>query len=437
MIREKCITVLDKALEYSFYGLAFFIPVSIAFTEIFTTLAITAFVLKSLLCLKHQRKAASPASSFFALPNIFILLFFCFCALSLVHCASVLPKSLNALFGKWGKFIMLYWVASASFAEEGRFRKMGLVFLASAALAVVDAFSQRFFSLEFLLHRPLVDVNFAGHTEWAVTGAFKHSNDFATYLICSIPLLAGIAVTHPQSVGIQESRRSGISSVSFLSVVLLLTFCLILTFSRGGWLGFIVACGMMCFLLPKKKFFFFLGLIFFALLFSSPEILKRAATVFGAGGDSGRYQLWDGAWAMIAQHPWIGNGVGTFMAFFQDYVQGRGAMYAHNCYLQMWAEVGVFGLLCFLLFLGTVFRSGFLALRRCAGLEMAPILAGLLCGALAFLVQSALDTNLYALQPSALFWLFLGMIRAMSGDESKERSFAKDRLRMTQKNSSF
>ena len=48
------------------------------------------------------------------------------------------------------------------------------------------------------------------------------------------------------------------------------------------------------------------------------------------------------------------------------------------------------------------------------------VLAGLLCGAVAFLVQGALDTNFYSLQLSAMFWLFLGMIQAVSHPKNAE-----------------
>ena len=111
------------------------------------------------------------------------------------------------------------------------------------------------------------------------------------------------------------------------------------------------------------------------------------------------------------------------MAFFQDYVQGRGVMYAHNCFLQIWAETGIFALLSFLMFFGMVLRSGFWAIRREPGGEKAAILSGFLCGAVAFLIQSSLNTNLYALQPSAMFWLFLGLIQALSCSKSSAKDF--------------
>ncbi len=452
MTLEKCSAILDKILECALYGLAFFIPVSIALTEIFTATAIAAFVLKKILGLRPGSLKENRGASFLAPANIFLLLFFVFCALSMVHSGPYIHKSLNALLGKWGKFLILYWAAASSLGTEKRLRNITLVFLASAALVILDAYSQKFFGLEFLLHRPMIDINFGGHTELAVTGAFKHPNDFAAYLICVLPLLAGLVTAIPRPENAKrlslkdsvilspkegEGSRSGFFSrrgrdqndgqgsfrqpvretfhrASLVVVICLLVLCLILTFSRGGWLGFIVAGILMVLLFPEKKFFLFIAALFILALLVMPGIPERMVASFGAGGDSGRYQLWDGAWAMIAEHPFLGKGVGTFMAFSQDYIRGRGDVYAHNCFLQMWAEVGVLGLLIFLLFLGRVFRCGFRAIRCGAWGWNSAALAGLLCGTVAFLVQSVLDTNFYALQPSALFWLFLGMIAASS-----------------------
>ncbi len=423
MTLEKNIAVLDKIVEYSLYGLAFFIPISIALTETFTIIAIVAFFLTKVLSLRLNSGPKTQKVSFFTPTNIFLLLFLVFCALSLINCGPYLSKGLNALFGKWGKFIMLYWVVAASLGTEKRMRNITLVFLASGALVAIDAYSQKFLGLEFLLHRPMTGVIYAGRNEFAVTSAFKHSNMFAAYLICAIPLLTSMAAALRRSDGVQTPLLQTFYRCSLLTVILLLIFCLVQTFSRSAWLGFIVAGFLMTLLLPRKKFFLILGAVFMLLIILLPGVSERVVASVQAGGDSGRYELWHGTWAMIAEHPFLGKGVGTFMAFFQDYVQGRGAMYAHNCFLQMWAETGIFALLSFLMFLGTMLRGGFWAIRREPGGEKAAILAGFLCGAVAFLIQSSLNTNLYALQPSAMFWLFLGLTQALSCSKSSAKDF--------------
>lgn len=48
MKAQKCNDALDKILELSLYGVAFFIPISIALVEICTATAIVAFLLKKI-----------------------------------------------------------------------------------------------------------------------------------------------------------------------------------------------------------------------------------------------------------------------------------------------------------------------------------------------------------------------------------------------------
>ncbi len=420
MTLEKWIRALDKVLEYSLYGIAFFIPISIALVETCTVLAIVAFVLKKAIALATNTNNERSFHFLLRPPTLWLLLFFIFCLLSVFNSPPYLGKSLNALLGKWGKFIMLYFSVSDHLREEGRIRSILNVFLASAALVVLDTFSQRFLGIEFLLGRPMVDVNYAGRTVYAVTGALKHPNDFAVYLTCMVPMLYSFRL------GLHHSKPPQTFPVllhrSTLSLALcLLIIALVLTYSRAGWLGLLIACGVMLLCLPEKKWL--IGMIagFIALVAFSPGMAERVSMTLRSGGDSGRYQLWNGTWAMIADHPLSGRGIGTFMAVFQDYVQGRGAMYAHNCYLQIWAETGFFALLFFLLFLAWVFKEAFSSLHKTPTGETRYLLAGLSGGALAFLVQSAFDTNLYSLQPSALFWLVLGMISALSKKDPRER----------------
>ena len=79
--------------------------------------------------------------------------------------------------------------------------------------------------------------------------------------------------------------------------------------------------------------------------------------------------------------------------------------YAHNSYLQIWAETGIFGAVFFMIPLAVILWRK--APRRGTG---PPLSAGsaLWTGLLAFLIQAFFDTNFHALQTSLLFWIFWG-----------------------------
>jgi O-antigen ligase len=132
--------------------------------------------------------------------------------------------------------------------------------------------------------------------------------------------------------------------------------------------------------------------------------------IFSLGGSSGweRIQLWKGTWNMIKEHPVLGFGINTYSKYFPlykppDYPDIR---YAHNSYLQMWSEIGLVGLGVFLCLIFAVLKNALCKIREKINKGfLGLVFLGLLAGYIAFLVQSAFDTNLYSLVLFTLFWV--------------------------------
>ena len=59
-----------------------------------------------------------------------------------------------------------------------------------------------------------------------------------------------------------------------------------------------------------------------------------------------------------------------------------------------------------------IFWNGIKCLRKTADIFMYPMILGTGLGLLAFLIHSAVDTNLYSLPLAALFWLSCGILSA-------------------------
>jgi len=149
--------------------------------------------------------------------------------------------------------------------------------------------------------------------------------------------------------------------------------------------------------------------VFLSTLFLFPPFIKRIMFSFSLSGDSQRYIIWQGAIDMIKESPFLGKGLGTFMDYFSQYVPNMSACYAHNCYLQIWAESGIFTLIAFLALAGFIVYRGIRISLRNKQDEFGILLAGLTSGIFGFLVVSFFDTQLYSLQLSVLFWTILGV----------------------------
>ena len=100
------------------------------------------------------------------------------------------------------------------------------------------------------------------------------------------------------------------------------------------------------------------------------------------------------------------------MEYSPGYITGLGAQYAHNCYLQIWAETGLLSLSCFFLFLGTILAAGKKALNIQPLMPASYVTAATMSGIIAFLVHGFFDVHFYSAQLSALFWLMAGLLFA-------------------------
>ena len=121
---------------------------------------------------------------------------------------------------------------------------------------------------------------------------------------------------------------------------------------------------------------------------------------------------------MILDRPNFGYGPNTFMPTFIDFgraIRGAGyytmPTYAHNCFIQLAAETGFWGLASFVWILGVLFQKVIrqLASRKSGDHNLKMVSASILGGVVAFLGHSFVDTDLFSLQLSALFWFMIGL----------------------------
>ncbi|MEI6437668.1 MAG: O-antigen ligase family protein [Candidatus Omnitrophota bacterium] len=393
----KVVSMADRVLIFSLYATAFCLPLSIAAVETFIFLAVLAFIVKKML---------RPDFGFLRdRAHFFLLLFFVFSAFSLVNSGVNMHKSLNALFFKWGEYILLFFVVQDTLSDPRRIRNTVFVLLASAALVALDCASQYFFSWEFVRGKVVFAID---GTMKAITGPFKHYNSLAAYLVCTLTLILSILTVASGSF-LKDALRGKKRQGGLILLGLVLACALLLTFSRGAWTGLTGALLLMLLLSRQLKLMVSQVVIFSFVLFN-PVIRDRAFSIFHDGADTGRFGFWSAAAGMIHDHPWLGTGIGTFMSNFAQYGKVPGIWYAHNCYLQIWAETGIFALISFLAFLFLIFQRGFAAF----GKTRDGVVLGLVCALFGYAVHAFFDNHLYSVQLAVLFWFMAGLVAAAS-----------------------
>lgn len=391
-MKSKISHLLDVGVLYCLFGLIFFLPISNAGISICASLAILLFLV---------RKVLAPDFKSIGENKIFFLLlfaFFFFMALSLFNSGPLLNKSLKALLVKWGRFPLLIWVIIDTMRDHSRIVKCAWIFVFSSALLTANCLFQKLFGYDLLFHYPL-------NTGGIITGSFKNQNDLAAYLTGIIPIILCFTLANAY-------RKSVQASLWGLTVVLL--GVLAITLCRGAWIGVVVALiSVVLFLwgrhVPKKTFWFLTVTSYFLFI----PLITFGLFFFQDRGDSARLMLYQGAWRMITENPFLGKGLGTYMDYCANYIGNIGTYYAHNCFLQIWAESGIFSLLSFLaLNAYTLYKTLKITLRNSPGLE-SRLLIGFSSGLLGFLVHCFFDTQLYSFKLSFLFWTIFGLNLAL------------------------
>lgn len=282
-------------------------------------------------------------------------------------------------------------------------------------------------------------------------GTLENPNMFGEYLILIIPIAVGMLI----------GRGEGLRRIPAFFCIGIMGVCLILTWSRGAWLGLIFAALLFLFMWHRRSVWVILaGIAFIPVLpMILPDSIVSRFTSIGNMTDSStsyRVYIWRATINMIEDNLTTGIGIGEGawdrLYPLYAYLGVEAAPHSHNLYLQIWLELGIIGLLVFVVFLFLLYQSGFTLFSRLAGdsdlstpdlsgsllrqnlsegLDLSRELnrsktqlrlstAAPLCGIFAVLVQGMTDYAWYNYRLYLMFWLVCGLASAYARNGSSQ-----------------
>jgi O-antigen ligase len=184
----------------------------------------------------------------------------------------------------------------------------------------------------------------------AIKGLFDNSNDLALHLVTMIPLALVLGL----------ENKNPLRKIIFWGIALLMIGSVIITFSRGGFLGLIA----MALLLVRKigrrnKSMAFaalaLGVVFF-LAVAPGAYAGRISTIFNSAGDvtgssSQRTEVLKRSIWVTLRYPVFGVGLGNF------HHKSAQELGTHNAYTQVSSEMGIAAMVCYIILLVHPFRK--------------------------------------------------------------------------------
>lgn len=295
------------------------------------------------------------------------------------------------------------------------------VYLLTALVVSVAGLRQWFFGADALATWVDPESTLAGTTR--VYSFLGNPNLLAGYLLPAVNFSAAAVFAWnrwlPKALGV---LMWGVNSA-----------CLVLTFSRGGWIGFVVASFCMLLLLVH---WFSIHLPRFWRIWSLPLVLGVSAIIVGAAvilveplrdrvlsmfmgredsSNNFRINVWMAVIEMIKDRPILGIGPGNsaFNRVYPQYQQaGYTALSAYSIVLEIAVETGLIGLSCFFWLLLVAFNQCWVQLqrlRRLASREGFWLMAAT-ATMLGMLAHGLVDTVWYRPQVSTLWWLMLAIV---------------------------
>ncbi|MFB3814502.1 MAG: O-antigen ligase family protein [Terriglobales bacterium] len=262
-----------------------------------------------------------------------------------------------------------------------------------------------------------------------IGGTVGSPNNAGTYFAVFFALALSLSLSAVD----KRTKRLALATTALAGIGLLLTF------SRGAWVG----CGasMLVFVVARsrtrsKRFMGLIGLAVVTLAclsFSNPVSNRLLREDQGAA--RARLPLMALAGHIILDHPVFGVGANNFTEVIPNYLTrafaGEWVYAVHNKFLLIWSESGTFALLAYVLFLLTTMREAWRCWRA-GDPVLSPLALGLLCGLIAYSldVMTAVSRGRSDNQSLVTIAALVGEITILLVKEAPERSLRQQQGRL-------
>ncbi len=250
-----------------------------------------------------------------------------------------------------------------------------------------------------------------------IYSTFQNPNVFGEYLLFLIPLALAMCIIAKEKL---HKFVYGICTIAALG-------CLVLTYSRGCWLGLIAGMGLFFILLYRKALVPVVLAAPFSLLVIPQSILNRFMSIGNLKDNSTAYRvyIWRGTVDMLKKVWPTGVGLGNYsyeLAYAPYAYNAIMAPHSHSLYFHQMSETGIFGFLVFILLAFYTLKQLFMVYKRPKSKELQILSVALISGFSAFLIQSFFDNTFYNYRIYMFFFAFLSLAASLFavGEEEAE-----------------
>lgn len=323
---------------------------------------------------------------------------------------SVLPLVSFRNLVLWGFYILMF-LAACDIGARGREENFIWPFLAGTAFSGFVTIYQK--ATGWVLPRASwIDAAFEeGMVRY--TGTFTNPTFLGEALGLAIPITIALLIR----------KRDWRDRVVLLGFAALQSVGMLLSFSRGAWLGLIVSLGILAVTYDKRMIILGVVLLVLVAAVAPASIRARLMSSFSLQHSSNAYRMfiWRGSLKMLRGYLPRGIGLGgdTFAYLYPEFqIVQTPAPHAHSTYIQMLLELGLFGFLAlcwfFLAWLRQVVGALFLAGGGAARWMKVASLGGAFAAIAGHLLQGIFEHTWYNPQVTMAFFAILGIASGVS-----------------------
>ena len=342
--------------------------------------------------------------------------------LAVLFISSVLsfaPKGSLTVWAMYLVFTAFYFVVINTVKTKKQLYGLLKIFVISGALVALYGVMQYVFG--WTTSNAWIDETMFEDDIMRVYSTLGNPNVLGEYLLLVLPVAA---------VFMLKDRVNTLSKWTYMAMFALLGLCLVLTQSRGCWIGFMLSVVLFV-TFYEGRWWGFIPLVLIILPMIVPEtVVERIASVGNMEDSSTSYRvyIWLATLGMMKYY-WLGGiGMGE-KAFAQVYpffmYNAVVAPHSHNTFLQLLVEAGVAGLGTFLV-MQIIFIKNMHSVYKMNNKKSLDSMTALALGSgvIGFLAQSMFDYTFYNYRVMAIFFMVMAIgislkyIKSGEGDNS-------------------
>ncbi|MBI4650905.1 O-antigen ligase family protein [Candidatus Desantisbacteria bacterium] len=293
----------------------------------------------------------------------------------------------------WGLFLVIVFFITVNLVK-----KKEIKFLVTLLIACSIVFALIGIYQYIKINKGFINVN-----SIRIRGNLGSIFDFAWFLMYMILL----------SISVFSLKMNNLYEKIFLvSAILIMSIALILTYTRGAWLGLISGVLVICFL--KDKRIIIPVLLFISLsIYLSSSFKERAKKIqnFKSTSDYSRIEIWEKGIKIIKDNPLLGVGMENYELAADKKGKFEVHPHSHNNYIQQGVNAGILGLAAFLWIIYNLLNKGYGSIKN--NLDdpyLKNINIGCFAGLISFLVSGIVDYSIKNDVSITLFWFLMGLL---------------------------